>query len=248
MPQTREPVMTRRRWFLRGFVAGILIFAAITSLSYFQRSDDWGDLLGGHPNRGEAMGFPVQVWEKGNPYGGYFVYPAGMLINGSLSLLTGLICGGLTTLFCRPLNRLVTNLANRQAKQIENFQFSIRGLLWFTCLFALLLAACRQMLTPSPRVLGSIYLLGPWILVSIALLPQRIAVEQRTWILTISAALLIAAAIVVGAALPLAVPFEKVLLGIYICWTPQSAVAALLLVIATLMRYRKLLYARTPGR
>ena len=243
MPQQQNPVMTRRRWFLRGFVAGILMFAAITSLSYFLRSDNWGDLLGGHPNRGEAMGFPVQVWEKGNPYGGYYVYPAGLLINGSLACTASLICGGLTVLFCGPLNRLVTQLSDQQSKQTVNFQFSIRGLLWFTCLSSLFLAAGRQMLAPSPGVLGSIYLLGPWVLVSISLLPQRIALEQRAWILTISAALLIAAAIVVGAALPQSVPFEKVLLAIYICWTPQSAAAAFLISIATLVRYRKLLYA-----
>ena len=246
--QIREPIMTRRRWFLRGFTAGILLCAAITSLSYFQRSESWGDLLGGHPNRAEAMGFPVQLWEKGNNYGGYYVYPTGLLINGMTVLLVGSLCGFLTVLFSSRLNRLIRELSQRQNAHKANFQFSIRGLLWLTCLSALALAVCRTMLTPSPRVLGSIYLLGPWILVSIALLPQKIAIEQRAWILTVSAALLIAAAIIVGGALPLPVPFEKVLLGIYICWTPQSASTALLISIAMLVHYRRLLVANESAQ
>ena len=247
-PQTVELVMTRRRWFLRGFTAGILMFAAVTSLSYFQRSENWGDLLGGHPNRAEAMGFPVQLWEKGNNYGGYYVYPTGLLINGFTALLTGILCGVWPVLFSQHLNRLIRELSQRKMAHTVNFQFSIRGLLWFTCLSAILLAVCRTMLTPSPRVLGSIYLLGPWILVSIALLPQRIAIEQRAWILTVSAALLIVAAIIVGGSLPLPVPFEKVLLGIYICWTPQSASTAFLISIALLVRYRHLLIANQPDQ
>ena len=246
--QIREPIMTRRRWFLRGFTAGVLLCAAITSLSYFQRSESWGDLLGGHPNRAEAMGFPVQLWEKGNNYGGYYVYPTGLLINGMTVLLVGSLCGFLTVLFSSRLNRLIRELSQRQNAHQANFQFSIRGLLWLTCLSALVLAVCRTVLTPSPRVLGSIFLLGRWILVSIALLPQKIAIEQRAWILTVSAALLIVAAIIVGGALPLPVPFEKVLLGIYICWTPQSASTALLLSITMLVHYRRLLVANESSQ
>ena len=163
-------------------------------------------------------------------------------------LVVGSLFVFLTVLFSSRLNRLIRELSQRQNAHQANFQFSIRGLLWLTCLSALVLAVCRTVLTPSPRVLGSIYLLGPWILVSIALLPQKIAIEQRAWILTVSAALLIVAAIIVGGALPLPVPFEKVLLGIYICWTPQSASTALLLSITMLVHYRRLLVANESAQ
>jgi hypothetical protein len=72
-----------------------------------------------------------------------------------------------------------------------------------------------------------IYLAGPWFLVLVAFLPLGISWQQRIVILVPAAFLLMAAAVALGLHLERSLEFDKVLLGIFICWTPQSALAAL---------------------
>ena len=59
------------RWFIRGFAAGFILFAALNALSWFFRSEGWSDLCGAtlfaHT---EAIGFPLELWREGVGYQG----------------------------------------------------------------------------------------------------------------------------------------------------------------------------------
>ena len=90
----QRPIATSRTaWLLRGFLGGILVCGALNAASYFVRSDNWGNLLGLAPQHAEALGFPVQVWEGGNPYGGYFVDPRAMALNILFAIVVGIVGG-----------------------------------------------------------------------------------------------------------------------------------------------------------
>lgn len=217
---------SRSHWFLRGMMVGILLTGALNAASYFFRSERLGDLLGSSPWRAESLGFPMQLWEKGNSYGGYFVdYPA-LLVNATCAAALGTALGTAAILFHTRLNRLVARFASPAAAQQGNLQFSLRGLMLTTAVAALMAAVARQLLAGRSEVLGAVYLFGPWILVGIALLPRRIAWQQRVVFLIPMTLLMVVSAIVVGATLTPPVPFDKVLTGIFVCWTPQAVVAA----------------------
>ena len=64
-------------------------------------------------------------------------------------------------------------------------------------------------------------------MIILAYLPRRLRWQQRVAILTPATFVLIAVAIALGTALD--VDFDKVLMGIFICWTPQAAIAAIAL-------------------
>jgi hypothetical protein len=71
----------------------------------------------------------------------------------------------------------------------------------------------------------AIYGLGPLLLVAIAMLPRRLSWQKRVVIIIPATLTLIAVAIAVGSAMEM--EFDKVLMGIFLCWTPQSALAAI---------------------
>jgi hypothetical protein len=121
----------------------------------------------------------------------------------------------------------------------NNFRFTTRGLLVVMTLAAVFAAGARHFLNGRPEVLGTIYLLGPWLLVTIALLPRGIAWQQRVFILVPAAFLLIVVAILSGASLQRPIEFDKVLLGIFVCWTPQSALAALGITLALVFAQKR---------
>ncbi|MEL6109559.1 MAG: hypothetical protein AAFU85_26415, partial [Planctomycetota bacterium] len=80
---------------------------------------------------------------------------------------------------------------------------------------------------PRVEVLASIYLLGPAALIALAFLPRGWQWQQRVALLTPTTIALIVAAIALGQAL--GVDFDKVMMGIFICWTPQSVLGAVVL-------------------
>jgi len=220
-------VTTPTRWFVRGFLVGILISASMTAVSYFFRSEGGGNLLGTRPQHREALGFPCELWESGNMYGGYFVDFAALLVDALFAMAVGAVCGLITLRYRAKLTRLVEELEQSVARPGGSLQFSLRGLLLATALAALVAAGTRYALAGRAEVLGLIYLLGPWILVLIAFLPLELSWQWRVVILIPTALLLMAAAVAIGVSLKPGLEFDKVLLGIFICWTPQSAIAAI---------------------
>jgi hypothetical protein len=224
----RSIVITPRRWFARGIAAGVLVCASFNALSYFARSDHGGNLLGTRPEYRESLGFPFQMWESGNTYGGLFIDLSGLLSNVIFGLAVGIICGLLTVKYRMPLNRMVAEFDKPIAtRESRSMQFSLGGLLIATGLAALVASATRYALNGRAEALGVVYLLGPWGLVLIAFLPLGISWQKRVLIVVPATVLLMVAAVGVGMAIEPRLEFDKVLLGIFVCWTPQSALAAL---------------------
>lgn len=225
-------VTTPSRWFIRGFLAGILISGSLNAVSYFFRSEGGGNLLGTAPEHYEALGFPRTLWETGNMYGGLFIDLPGLLTNALFAAALGAVCGLLTQPFRRRLNELVERFEQAVlAPQRGTFQFSLRGLLTLCGLASVAAAGAHYALAGNPAVLGIIYALGPWILVLIAFLPVGLDWQQRVAVLVPMALLLMLAAVATGAALKLPLEFDKVLLYIFVCWTPQSVLVALTLTV-----------------
>ena len=185
-------------WFVRGAFAGLLAAAALNAAWYFVRSDGWGNLLGRTPERREALGFPVELWESGNTYGGYFVDYRALAIDMICGAGMGLIGGLITLSQRRRLNQLIDHFEATLGPSSKNFQVSLRGLLLATTIASILFAVAARFMTYRAEVLGGIYLLGPWLLIAIAFVPQRIPWEQRAAILIPSALLLMGGAVFVG--------------------------------------------------
>jgi hypothetical protein len=233
-------VTTPTRWFLRGFAVGILISGSLNALSYFFRSQGWGNLLGTAPRHHESIGFPCVLWETGNTYGGYFVDFLGLLGNFLFAAAVGAACGLITLRHRERLNRLVEQFDEAVERQTRaRVQFSLRGLFAATALAALVAAGARYALDGRAEVLGAIYLLGPWILVLIAFLPMGLTWQQRVFVLIPAALLLMAAAVVIGVNLKQKIEFDMVLLYIFVCWTPQSALAAIALTLVLIFHHTR---------
>jgi len=222
---------TPRRWFVRGMGVGMLLMASVNALSYFFRSKSWRGLVGQVPrDSGESLGFPFQVWEAGNTYGGMYAdYPM-IGLNILVAALVGMVVGVFVARKTDFLNRLL----NESDEDIEGnpdqpVQFSLSGLMIATTLSAIF-ASVASKLAVRPETLIAIYALGPTALVIIAMLPRNISWQQRVAIITPATFCLIAVAIAVGHGLKM--EFDKVLMGIFLCWTPQSALAATVLTIS----------------
>jgi len=221
-------VNTPGRWFVRGVMVGILISGSLNAVSYFFRSERGGNLLGTTPQHYEALGFPCPLWETGNTYGGVFVDLGALLVNALVAGLLATACGLVTLRFQRPLTDLVERLEQTvTVRQAGPVQLSLRGLLTLSGLAALVAAGAHYALAGQPVVLGLIYALGPWLLVLFALVPMGLSWQQRVVVLLPAAPLLMLVAVLVGNSLKPPLEFDKVLLYIFVCWTPQSVLAAL---------------------
>lgn len=225
-----QPIATTPlHWCVRGVMVGILLSGALNAVSYFWRSERWGNLLGTTPGHREALGFPSQLWENGNAYGGYFIDPPALLANAAFAMVVAAACGWIMVRYQTPLTRLVVELEELTNAESSThlFRFSLRGLLVATCLAGVFAAGLHHALARRPEVLGMIYLFGPWVLVLIALLPMGMSWQQRVIVLIPSALLLMVGAVAIGHFLKPGIEFDKVLLGIFICWTPQCVLAAI---------------------
>jgi hypothetical protein len=217
-------------WIFRSFALTLLLFGALNAASYFWRSVDGGNLVGTHPERSEELGFPWRVavhyctgpeWEL--EFDGFFK-------NIGVGVVVWIIVSGIVLANRRRLAALESSLKAAAAKSPRpktNFQFSLRGLLILMAICSVLAAAASQLLRGRPEVLAAIYAAGPWLLVGLAYLPARIPWQQRVALIIPLTIILIALAIVAGAMLVPSLPFDKTLIGIFVCWTPQTGLAAI---------------------
>jgi len=184
------------------------------------------------PNHYEALGFPCTLWETGNTYGGLFVDLPGLLVNISFGLAVGAVCGLVTLRFRRPLNELVERLDQAVAVRKQGtVQFSLRGLLALTGLAAL---APQVPTTPWPAIrrAGHHLLVGPVDPGADRLSAMGLSWQGRVVVLVPTALLLMLAAVAVGMSLKPPLEFDKVLMYIFVCWTPQSVLVASVLTAA----------------
>ncbi len=226
---------TKASWFFRGFLAGILLMGSLNAISFFVRTGGWGSLLEGFGAGKEAIGFPFELWSSGNNYGGLLVNLTGLLLNTSMTIAISSVLGLVTLTQIGWLNRMVADIESRAEESSERkFQFSLRGLLLAT-VFVAMLAAMARPFSARSEFLAGIYLFGPAALVILAILPRGVSWQQRVAIMTPAAFVLITAAMGIGSALD--VEFDKVLMGIFVCWVPQSALAALGITLGILAIY-----------
>ncbi|WP_372725159.1 hypothetical protein [Novipirellula sp.] len=221
------------RWFLRGIAVGMLLMAAVNALSYFVRSSDWSSLVGKPQSQNESIGFPLTVWEAGNTYGGLFADYPNMGVNILVAAAVGSLIGMVAARYRDYLNQLVDDFDEGESDKGDSatapaqpIQFSLLGLMIATTIAAVF-ATVASKLAVRPETLIAIYTLGPITLVALAMLPRRLSWQQRVVIITPAAFSLIAVAIAVGRGLSM--EFDKVLMGIFLSWTPQSAIAAIAL-------------------
>ncbi|GAA5505670.1 hypothetical protein [Novipirellula caenicola] len=223
------------RWFLRGTAVGMLLMAAVNALSYFVRSSDWSSLVGKPQSQNESIGFPLTVWEAGNTYGGLFADYPNMGVNILVAAAVGSLIGMVAARYRDYLNQLVGDFDEGDSanSRTQPIQFSLFGLMVVTTIAAVF-ATVASKLAVRPETLIAIYTLGPVTLVALAMLPRRLSWQQRVVIITPAAFSLIAVAIAVGRGLGM--EFDKVLMGIFLSWTPQSAIAAIMLTSYLLIR------------
>ena len=224
---------------------GVLVFAALNAISYFARSELGGNLLGNAPHHREALGFPFEMWESGNNFDGYFVDLGPLAANLGLGLLFASTCGAALVRCRRPLDQLEQELlASFPEEPSSPLQFSLRNLMVFTAIFSVVAAAARYAQAGRPEVLGAFYLFGPWLLVIIPFLPDGLTWQRRVVLVVPFTLMLMAGGVAIGQSLTPVVEFDKILLGTFLCWTPQSVVAAVVITLVVLWHWRRTRHRR----
>lgn len=216
---------TWRHWFGRGTLAGMMVAAAVNGLSYFARSEGVQNLIGASQNQQEAIGIPFEVWRRGQAYGTFIVDFGAFFSNCGLGFAFSLAVGIWAAKKIKSLNRLTVAVLRREERRIQSesgFQFSIKSMLIATTVIALFLGAILNV-SPDPTVLAAIFFAGPWAMVGLAMLPPGIKWQHRVVMISIMSVAMIGVAIYVGQQLNK--PFDEVLMGVFICWTPQSVIA-----------------------
>jgi len=228
-----------RHWFGRGILAGLMLAAAANAISYFVLSEGISNLIGASNQQQEAIGFPIEVWRRGETYGRFIVNFPAFFTNCTLGFISALILGTLIAGKQVLLNQIVLSSIQQESNQQTlgkgSFQFSIQSMLIATLVIALFLGAAVNA-SADPKVLAFIFFAGPWVMVILSMLPPGIKWEHRVVMMTVMAMVMIAVAIFVGQ--QLSKPFDEVLMGIFICWTPQSVVGILLLIGYMVLKYK----------
>lgn len=218
-------------------MGGFLVMAAINAVSFFFRSGGFGSLLG-FPLPTEAIGFPLEIWNDAKSYRGFIVDYRAMGINLLVALLPGILFGIIGVRFRDSFNRHLIEFEHKEASSKRpSFQFSTKTLLILTTVAAVAVAALSTW-RESRITLVAIYLWGPVILITLAMMPDRIRWYWRALLLIIVAKAMIGIAIF--SAMSLGIPFDKVMFGIFVSWVPQSVFAALLITLWLIVRsFRK---------
>ncbi len=224
-----------------------MVIGAANAISYFVLSDGCSNLLGWKTDEQERIGFPFEVWQRGKTYGTNLINFSAFYKNGAVGIGLGLILGIVAVLRRSSLNLsaeriLQAELASvdldqksqpkSQSNQTGN-QFSLGGLMVATMVVAAIVAVATR-LRPDPRVLGAIFFFAPIVMIGITMLPRRWTLNFRMAALSVLAVSSIGVAIAVGSGLSM--PFDEVLMGIFICWTPQGVIGTLSLVTWLLWR------------
>lgn len=235
--QDPEPNLktSRTPWLFRGLAVGFMLFGAANAMSYFFRTGNISDLVRPGNHVVESIGFPFEIWNEGHPgYGRFFIDYSMLGVNLTISLILGALLGLILIHFRHPLNRSLLEFEQQQnARSGSKLQFSVKGLLFLTTLSAVMIALLTQW-NGTPEILMAIYFMGPTALILIAMAPSRIHWQHRVTILSGTAIVMISIAIYNGNQMN--VPLDRVMLGIFVSWTSQSAIGACLILIGLGMR------------
>jgi len=218
-----------------------MIIGAANAISYFVLSDGYSNLVGWEADERERIGFPFEVWQRGKTYGTNLINFPAFYKNGATGFGLALILG-ILSLKCRnSLNRTAERILraeqplpeSTEANKVEppqtssGNQFSLGGMMLGTMIVAIIIGLATK-LRPDPKVMAAIFFFAPVVMIGITMLPRRWTLYFRMAALSVLATSSIGVAIAVGAGL--GIPFDEVLMGIFICWTPQGVIGTLSLV------------------
>ena len=248
MTQPDTPLMKRFgigtsswHWFGRAFLVGLMMVGAANSISYFVLSEGYSNLVGWKTDEQEKIGFPFEVWQRGKTYGQNLINFPAFYKNGAVGAGLGLALGLLAVVIRNSLNSIAeqvlrADLATEgppetvepKSRPSKGNQFSLGAMMVGTTIVAVIVGIATK-LRPDPRVMAAIFFLAPIVMIGITMLPRRWTLNFRVAVLTVLAVSSIGVAIAVGSGLGM--PFDEVLMGIFICWTPQGAIGTLLLLL-----------------
>lgn len=230
-------------------MAVLLLFAALNAASYFFRSTH--PSLLGYQDGQDALGFPWLAWAEdprfsktmvsggtrsnSGPFSLYWTVQLGA--DGAVSyaaLLADLACGlasaVIAGLLAAALGKWQPAPRSERAAERQPFeparppQFSLRGLFVAVTIVALMIGLDR-IAADRLRVagLGAIYAFGPLLLALVAVLCRGSQRKQivALWVMLTA---LLSGAVVLGVHSRLA-DFTRVLLGLFVFWTPQCVLA-----------------------
>lgn len=227
-------------WLFNGVLVSVLLVATANAISFFFRSHGFSALT--RPDSlPQAMGFPFEIWSYGRSYkNGAPIDSIAFAWNAMIALGVGIALGFLFIARLNKLNKFMHYLVEKETNEVSarGLQFSIAGILIFTFVVALVFAVVRSALGASPRLLLGIYSLGPAFLIIMAMIPKSLSWQTRVVLLTPSTLMLIAFTMYVGNRLSL--PFEHVMLGIFVCWVPQTVITAALLMTGLAIQYARI--------
>lgn len=216
----------------RAFLLVILFWAAANVLSYFVRSDGWGDLLGQAPQTTEAIGFPWLIWQEGGTLGNYS--RLALVGNVVIALLSALAAAEIAAWLARRRDQdvAVGDLhRDREASQHSAgraLQFRIRTLLALVVVEAIILGGIRSYGDARPALLAAIYLLGPSVLLAVGWRLRDVVPTHRNVALVVVGFLFVPAAAFLGESIEGIGDFTRGLLGLFVCWVPQCVLLVVL--------------------
>ncbi len=225
-----EVMIRRKAATSPAFLLVLLIWAAANALSYFFRSDGWGNLLGQSPQNGVAIGVPWLVWREGGVIGDYS--RLALLGNVVVALLSAAVAHGLVAWFAGRSNRAPALAAATMATQPPGraLQFQLRTLLGLVVVEAVVLGGIRSYGDARPALLAAIYVLGPTVLLAVAWRLRDVIPAHRNLAITLVGLLFVPAAAALGESIEGIGDFTRGLLGLFVCWVPQCVFLAVLLV------------------
>lgn len=230
---------SRLFWFFNAVVFTALVFAALNSLSYFFRSEDWGYWLSAPGSRhDEAIGFPFQIWSSSSVYPGLPLDARGVTLNALIVSVVAIIAGLVSVASAKFLNQFLLAMAeNEKQEQAAKLQFSLKGMLIVTVIAGVVATLIRQSFGPRPELLLAVYFLGPTFLIVLAMIPRNLNWQSRIVLLIPSTILMIYYAIHIGGKLGL--ELDRIMLGICIVWVPQTVIAAVALMLFHFWQFKR---------
>ena len=221
----------RGQRFRLGFTCMLLAWATLNALSYFLRSDGWGNLLGSQPDAAEAIGFPWIVWEEGPGLSSTRID----LVMLSADAALGIICSvlaGLATAGCKgnavrssPLPCPPAAVAASPRK----LQFSLRTLLMAAVVEALVFGVIQASVEARPVLLLLLYLLGPLLIIGVAYRLREVVPLHRNLALSAIVLLSIPAAAALGETIHGIHDFTKGIFGLFVFWVPECVLILIVL-------------------
>jgi hypothetical protein len=209
--------------FRLGFTCMLLAWATLNALSYFVRSDGWGNLLGTQPDAAEAIGFPWIIWAEGPGVGSSRIDPVMLAADAALGIIFSILAG-LAAVGCKRIAVRSSPLPCQPPAvptSPRKLQFSLRALLMVAVVEALVFGLIQASVVARPVLLLLVYLLGPLLIVGVAYRLRDVVPLHRNLALAAIVLLSIPAAAALGETIHGIDDFTKGIFGLFVFWVPE---------------------------